>query len=93
MAGSFGSRIVIFALAAAATAVCAVTNVVVRCWTHAVRWADLSIAWIVSRLPKARPDWLRAWHRAPMLRDAGPVNRVEKRRPLVSPRWRMCPSI
>lgn len=49
--------------------------------------------WLIAKLPKVRADWLGAWRQAPAHKDINPLSLQAHRRPLVSPRWRLCPSI
>lgn len=90
-------RIAIFA--AAALAVAASSSVVhaVDSGSYVLRRTvgmmyDLG-RWLVQRLPKVQADWLGAWRRALAVRkDVNPISLQAYRRPVVSPRWRMCPS-
>lgn len=97
MAGSFRSRIAIMALAActalASTSVYVVDHVAWGMSRAAKAFRDLS-CWLVARLPRLRPDWMRP-DIAVRVRQDGTLQmrKVIKQRPLVSPRWRMCPSI
>ena len=95
MAGSSRSRVILVACAAAlsvSTALADVAIVVTRSWSYVANWIDTGIAWAVSKLPRPRADWLPAWHRL-LAAPARPLPPSVKRRPLICPRWRMCPSV
>ena len=89
MAGSFRySRF--FALVACAAL--AVASAASAAWTFVVRKVNTGIAWCIARLPRRKADWADHWHRV----QAAPLVTMitmPKRRPTVSPRWRMCPSV
>lgn len=92
-------RSAIFAVAAAASLALATSSVVfvVDSGAYVLRRTvgmmyDLG-RWLVQRLPKVQADWLGAWRRALAVREeVKPMSLQAYRRPVVSPRWRMCPS-
>jgi hypothetical protein len=103
MAGSFRSRFAIAALvAAAALAVATVATGTYdscrECFVGAWRWVTLRVdrgsRWLLARMPRLVADWLRK-DLIVRVRLDGALNMraVPKRRPTVSPRWRMVPSI
>lgn len=99
MAGSFRSRWAIVALASAvAASTIALTAHAVGAVTAGWRRIRTAVSgfgrWLVARFPRMRPDWLSAWRRIRAVRVVmPPVMWAAMRRPRVSPRWRMCPSV
>lgn len=97
MAGSFRSHIAIMALAActalASTSVYVADHVAWGMWRAAKAFRYLG-DWLVARLPRLVADWMRP-DIAVRVRQDGKLQmrKVIKQRPLVSPRWRMCPSV
>lgn len=97
----YRSRIFIAAFALAGAAIAAVTATASRgidcaaaAWRFTVTAAVDFGRWLVAKVPKVKPDWLaRGWHR---LHGAMGMlqlrHQATERRPLVCPRWRMCPS-
>lgn len=87
----------VFAAAALAAAPRAVSAIADRC-TLAFRRTAAAIAdfgfWLVAKLPRHEPDWLAARRQALVVhKDMNPISLRAERRPLISSRWRMCPSI
>lgn len=96
MAGSFRSRIAVLAiavLAAASTAVASASTFIVTCCRGTCSWFSDRFDWLVSRIKPAKPQHLVA-PRVALLGAVQMMGRMVRRdRPLVSPRWRMCPSV
>lgn len=95
MAGSFRSRIAVLAVAALCAVATASTYVVERvswAWRRTTAWFVDRFDWLVSRIKPAAARHLAAPKRALLgaVQMMGRMNRRE--RPVVSPRWRMCPS-
>ncbi|HEY8359266.1 MAG TPA: hypothetical protein VIL30_17595 [Ramlibacter sp.] len=83
------------ALAAAAFAVAQpIASVANRSWRRTIDMIENIGAWLVARMPKARSGWLDAWHPLHVLAKSK-IHAFSgaQRRPQVSPRWRMCPSV
>jgi hypothetical protein len=95
MQGSFRSRIAILAAAALCAVATASTYVVERvswAWHRTVSWFVDRFDWLVSRIKLAKPQHLQA-PRVALLGAIQMMGRMNRRdRPVVSPRWRMCPS-
>jgi len=81
------------AFAAVSTAAAEVCIAVQRCWRIVRDWCvDLGLR-VLRAMPKPLNTWVGAWRRMLAGTDVDPVSLREKRRPEISPRWRMCPSV
>lgn len=84
------------AVAAASLALAACDTAVTRagsCWRTARRWAIAAFDWVVSRI-KVEDVQNPAAPRRALIGAAQFLGRMVRRdRPLMTPRWRMCPSI
>jgi hypothetical protein len=90
MTGFRSSRIVF----AAAACMAALSLVAVATVTYVAAAVVDFGRWLVAKFPRERPGWLtQGWHR---LHGAIATLRLRQpppnRRPVVCPRWRMCPS-
>jgi hypothetical protein len=99
MAGSFRSRTLVLIAAASIAMATVVVSSVDRCCTYVnATWRELTdafgflVKWVVSGVPRRTADWL-TWIRAARVKQLPLMHSMVKRRPTVSPRWRMCPSI
>jgi hypothetical protein len=64
-----------------------------RCWHHTCRWLSIGFEWVVSRVRVESPKNPASPRRA-LIGAAQFLGRIMRReRPLVSPRWRLCPSV
>jgi hypothetical protein len=88
-------------IAALAIAVCAVASRAIydvfepvrRGWRHACAWVVAGIDWVFDRIKVESPKNPASPRRA-LIGAAQFLGRMIRRdRPLVSPRWRMCPSV
>lgn len=92
------SHIALLALACAAAATAAIAHVrdfAVACWRIGRSWYERCFDYVIRRIKPARANAmnLSAWRRCLERAEAGSAQRTEKRRPLVSPRWRLCSSV
>jgi hypothetical protein len=97
MKGSrFAFLIAGLAVAAFANLACATNravDVAVSCWQRTQSWFVDRFDWLVSKITPAKPEHLRA-PRVALLGAVQYLGRMIRRdRPVVSPRWRMCPSV
>lgn len=74
-------------LAVAVSIVATATEVVVRVW----RTIEAAALWAVAKIPKPPQTW-RPFFRVPGVGVMKARNTGIERRPVVCPRWRMCPS-
>lgn len=93
----YRSRIFSVCIAAAALAVVAyaeVSTAIDYAWRFARKCTYDFGRWLMAKIPKAPQDWLaRGWHRLHgALGIAQLRHQATLRRPLLSSRWRMCPS-
>lgn len=79
-------------LAAAALSVAVVS--VDRGWHRVTRAFDAGLAWLVAKIPAASRSWMRRDLVVRVRLDGTiRVRALHERRPTVSPRWRLVPSI
>jgi hypothetical protein len=93
------SRTAFIVLAAAAAMAIAVVDRTVAvvdrveiAWRVVSAWACDFGRWVIAKLPKARAPWLGAWRHSVAPDPRPHMTSTAYRRPLVSTRWRMCPS-